>query len=289
LNLRCTGSGKPTVILESGATADSMTWFKVQSSVAAFTRVCAYDRAGFAFSDGGPLPRDVEAAASDLHALIRASHIATPAIFVGHSLGTNIVRRYADLHAGDVAALVLVDPPEQHVAEFAPEFIKADEAERVAGIAYMRNCERGAEQGKLDAPPPELDRCLRGPDPQFSAALNAAQHAAKVRPAFWKTMISIQETNGGYLERPVSPAEHHGSIPLLILAADSTNADAPPEYRKALDAAQAKTNRLIAATSSRSRIIPVAHSSHDIQMDQPDTVVDAIRETIRESSAGSRK
>ena len=281
LNLRCTGSGTPTVILESGAISDSMAWFKVQPDVARFARVCAYDRAGFGFSDAGPLPRNVDAATDDLYALIRAAHIATPVVLVGHSLGTNIVRRFADGHAAEVAALVLLDPPPQHVAEFAPAWIKEDAKERAEGIAYMRKCEQGAKKGLLDAPPPELDRCLRKPNPQFSATLNAAQHSTKSQVAFWRTLISVEETSGEFLEHPVSPKERHGAIPLLILVADSSNADAPPEVRKPLDAAQAKTNRLIAATSTRSEILAVAHSSHEVEMDRPDAVVDAIQKAIK--------
>ena len=39
LNLRCSGSGTPTVMLESGATTDSLTWFKVQPLLAHSTTV----------------------------------------------------------------------------------------------------------------------------------------------------------------------------------------------------------------------------------------------------------
>src|SRR5512142_1585716 len=70
LNLRCSGKGAPTVLLESGNNADSMAWYKVQPAIAAFARVCAYDRAGTGFSDGGPLPRNLDANAEDLSALI---------------------------------------------------------------------------------------------------------------------------------------------------------------------------------------------------------------------------
>ena len=73
LNLRCSGSGTPTVMLESGATTDSLTWFKVQPPLARATTVCSYDRAGYGFSDDGPRPRDIDADAADLHALIHAA------------------------------------------------------------------------------------------------------------------------------------------------------------------------------------------------------------------------
>src|SRR3954468_23710834 len=96
LNLRCSGSGAITVLLESGNNADSMAWFKVQPQTAKFARVCAYDRAGTGFSDGGLLPRSLDANASDLHALIQAAHLAVPLVLVGHSYGTNVIRRVAE-------------------------------------------------------------------------------------------------------------------------------------------------------------------------------------------------
>lgn len=120
LNLRCSGSGIPTVLLESGAIADSSAWFKVQPLLAAHARVCAYDRAGFGFSSEGPLPRDLDADVSDLHALIQRAGLATPLVMVGHSLGSNIVRQYANRYPADVGAMVLLDPPAQDIGRFAP-------------------------------------------------------------------------------------------------------------------------------------------------------------------------
>ena len=57
LHVDCRGAGSPTVVLESGAGDFSVVWGLVQPEVARFTRVCSYDRAGHAWSDGGPLPR----------------------------------------------------------------------------------------------------------------------------------------------------------------------------------------------------------------------------------------
>jgi pimeloyl-ACP methyl ester carboxylesterase len=268
------------VVLESGAMADSMAWAKVQPAVARATRVCAYDRAGLGFSDEGPLPRDLEADVADLHALLLAAKIATPAVLVGHSLGSNIVRRYAGRWPRDVAALVLVDPPPQHIAEFSPGYVAADDAARAQGLAFYRACEQGAEHGELDAPPPALQSCLRKADPSLGAALNAALHANKARPAFWRTAISVATSNATLFKQPVPSDEDHGDLPLIVLTADAAWTDAPPADRKALQQAQEATHRRIAATSTRSRRIHVAGASHDIQADHPDAVIAAIREAI---------
>jgi len=60
LNLYCTGRGVPTVVLEAGL-ADSLdTWRRVQPEIARFARACSYDRAGYGYSDPGPIPRTSE-------------------------------------------------------------------------------------------------------------------------------------------------------------------------------------------------------------------------------------
>lgn len=287
LNLRCSGKGAPTVMLEAGAVADSMTWFKVQPELAKMTSVCSYDRAGLGFSDEGPLPRDLDAEANDLHALIHAAGIKTPVVLVGHSRGTNIARRYADKYAADLSALILLDPPAQNVAAFAPEFAKADDEGSAQAITFMRQCAKAAEAGTLSTPTAELQRCLRGPNPQFSQKLNDAQHASKLRPAFWHTIISTYETNSLY-NAPVPPSEKHGALPLIVLTPDSAFDDAPPDARKALEAARAKTQQAIVATSTHGKRIDVAHSSHDVQIDRPDAVIEAVKQVTQSNGAAAR-
>ena len=60
LHIWCSGSGTPSVILETGLGGSSADWGFVQPEVARFTRVCSYDRAGMGYSDSGPSPRRSE-------------------------------------------------------------------------------------------------------------------------------------------------------------------------------------------------------------------------------------
>ena len=287
LNLRCSGEGSPVVMLESGATADSMAWYKVQPSIAKSTKVCAYDRAGFGFSDDGPLPRDLDADAKDLNALIHAAKIATPVVLVGHSLGTNIVRSYAGKYPSDAGAIVLVDPPPQRISDFSKDWVKTDNAMHENVIAFAKMCEKAASTGGLAKPAGDAAKCIRPPDPRYPDALNAAIHAQKEKPPFWHTLISEFETNMTIFEEPVSPKESHGATPLIVLVADGSFADAPPDGKSAMEAAQQKTNQRILATSTRSERRVVANSSHDMQFDQPDAIVTAVADAIRQ--AGPRK
>lgn len=286
LNLRCSGEGTPTVVLEAGFGADSMTWAMVQPLLAGHVRTCAYDRAGYGFSDAGPLPRDLEAETADLHALVHAAHLTTPVVLVGHSIGSNIARRYDQLHPEDVAALVLVEPPPQGLAETAPDYARQEAAMAPAMLQAYRACAQGAKDGKLTAPPPELQNCLRPPNPAWSDRLNAAVRANKSSPAFWQTILSASEAKIGMFDASVPGDETHGDKPLVIVTATDAYAGAEPAIREALQTAQARTHDALAATSAAGRRVSKAGTSHDIQRDAPQAVADAVLSVLSPTASG---
>ncbi|HVN83763.1 MAG TPA: alpha/beta hydrolase [Candidatus Binatia bacterium] len=113
LNIKCIGSGEPTIVLDAGRGDNLDIWFAVQPGIAGFTRVCAYDRAGYGKSDPGPLPRTSAQIVSELHALLTNSCLPGPYLFVGHSLGGLNIQLYARTYPQEVAGLVFVDgrPP----------------------------------------------------------------------------------------------------------------------------------------------------------------------------------
>jgi len=125
LYLECHGRGSPTVVLEAGGGDTSDVWSfappgsqqtPVQTAVARYTRVCAYDRPGTVSpsgrpsrSDPLPLPRSVAQIVGDLHALLGAAHVPGPYVLVGHSLGGLLSRLYAGTYPAQVAGFVSVD------------------------------------------------------------------------------------------------------------------------------------------------------------------------------------
>jgi pimeloyl-ACP methyl ester carboxylesterase len=116
LHIICMGQDSPTVITESGATGTSIEWSAwVQPEVAKATRVCAYERAGLGWSEGGPEPRDARQIVSEFHTLLANANIPGPYVLVGHSAGGHYARVYADRYPEEVAGMVLVDSshPEQ--------------------------------------------------------------------------------------------------------------------------------------------------------------------------------
>ena len=143
LYLECRGQGSPTVILESGAGGRADVWTRdlqepagtrtmVLPGVAAFTRVCAYDRPGTlternpSLDPDGPLffpsrsdpvlhPRTTQDRVNDLHALLGAAAIPGPYVLVGHSAGGLVVRLYASEYPDEVVGMVLLDSTHEDV------------------------------------------------------------------------------------------------------------------------------------------------------------------------------
>lgn len=282
LNLRCSGKGPQTVMLEAGSHADSTTWFRLQPLLATSARVCSYDRAGYGFSGAGPLPRNLDADVSDLRELVHRAGLKTPLVLAGHSLGSNIARRYAQRYPADIAGLVLIDPPAQDIAAFAPAWARSETAMNARRFDFIRLCEAGAEKHLLPSPLPELRSCVAGDDPIASDKVNAAMAACKYKPAFWRTLLSELQDNVVVFGQPVSPDEKHGSLPLIVLTAAGTYADAPKEVRRSLEAARDRTQAAIVATSTHGERVLVANTSHNIQVDQPEAVAKAVAKVLRE-------
>lgn len=110
LHLWCQGSGSPTVVLSAGAGDYSFDWEPVMEGLRGQVRVCSYDRAGFAWSGIGPVPRTMAQEAFEVRAALRRSGVEGPYVFVGHSVGGLVARVFAHEYPDEVAGLVLVDP-----------------------------------------------------------------------------------------------------------------------------------------------------------------------------------
>jgi pimeloyl-ACP methyl ester carboxylesterase len=260
LNIYCNGSGSPTVILEAGQSDDVSARAAVQPIVAAKTRVCSYDRAGFGFSDPNKRPDTAVNFADDLHRLLAVAEIEPPYVLVGHSLGGMYVRLYADLYPAEVAGMVLVVPAneEQRIAFTVIAEPQRTPAEWAAYLAdyygKRRECIAAAAAG-FTPDTPMYKQCVDEPDPHFSEAIN---NALRARRSF-------------------------GDLPLIVLAASSPRPRRKNETEAhfALSAkVQDSLYQQLVALSTRGRYKVVPNSTHQIQIDQPQAVSDAIFEVM---------
>ena len=291
LNLYCTGQGTPTVVLEGGWTTNTASWRKVQGPLAATTRVCSYDRAGYGFSDPGPQPRTAQAQADDLHALLKAAKIPGPYVLVAHSLGGLDTRLFVDQHRKEVAALVLVDPSSEHqtrrLGEVSAGAAKA-EAEFEDGV---RVCAQAVIDGKMTADLPQRPYCIDGPARSLPASVNAARRASQLTPAYQTAALSeLNSLDVASSDQVAKSRRAGGDLPVVVLTGENTQKS--PDLPEAEQAALAKVwwgmHEDVAKLSTRGEHRLVADTGHMIPSQNPKVVVDAVVGVVEQARKGAK-
>lgn len=287
LHLYCIGTGSPTVVLEAAAPGWSLYWSLVQPEVAKVTRVCAYDRAGLGWSERGPLPRTGQRMARELHRLLDRAGISGPYVMVGHSLGGLIVRLYRHEYPKDVVGMVLVDAGQElelHRPEFRT-FVNSGKAMfpliRAMTILGIPRLSLSFEQ---------LPPFLVKQEEKVPETIRPMLRAGWLRTSYATTLTD--EANA--LSDTLYQVQHSGSLddlPLVVLTAtgpvwwpDMPAEVNPAKFRKMWMELQHDLTTL----SSNSRQVLADHSSHFIQFDQPELVIDAIRQVITVTRQTSR-
>ena len=264
LYLECRGAGSPTVVLEAGYRSSARAWSEdfrqlgaprmmVLAGIAAFTRVCAYDRPGTVAllkddvrpsrSDPVAQPRTAPDAVADLHRLLRAAGIAGPYILTGHSLGGLFVRLYASIYAREVVGLILVD-------------------------AYSERLET-----------------LMTPK-QWTALVrfNVRSGSDTVEPiSGYGDLETLGYGKNNVVMRQAAATTPLGPMPLAVLA-HARPFDVPKDAEglssDALESVLRAANEDLAMLVPNARFFIAKISGHDIHQDQPKLVTEAIRQVV---------
>ena len=109
IHMEIMGHGTPTVIMENGAGDFSFIWNLVQPAIGKFTKAVSYDRAGYAWSEPGPMPRTGHQLCMELYTALQNAGIKGPYILVGQSFGGFLVRDFARYYPTEIAGMVLVE------------------------------------------------------------------------------------------------------------------------------------------------------------------------------------
>ena len=285
LHVRCSGEGTPAVIFDAALGASSLSWSLVQPAIARTTRACTYDRAGFGWSDAGPLPRTAGRIADELYELLRREGVPGPYVLVGHSFGGLVMRLLAARHADETAGLVLIEPaiPEEWVEPTGDQRVLIARGARLCGYgaaaarhglarvvsvlvslgalglarALVTIVSRGGlrrEDEGILAPvqklPPDARQVLRRmwTQPKFFEALGS-----QIENVCASADEVLRETSGTY-----------GDLPLVVMSSATAT-----ERRLRADLA-------LAGRSTRGRHVLAPDSGHWIPLDAPQAIVDAI-------------
>jgi len=274
LYLECRGHGSPTVILEAGALGRGDVWSRdklqpagartmVLPGVAAFTRVCAYDRPGtlrevdpklepngpqFEPSRSTPAhqPRTTRDKVNDLHALLTAANIPGPYVLVGHSAGGLISRLYASTYPDDVVGMVLIDTTPENVWLRFHEALAPAQWEKFEALTVKN-------QELLDAYP-EAEQWWTAPlaDDASTRQVREARARAPMRP-----------------------------MPLFILGHGIPFAAPFPGWpADRMEAIMSNLRNDLGTMTPDAKVVVAKQSGHDIHQDQPELVIAAIRHVV---------
>lgn len=255
LGYRCLGEGGPTVVIETGHGDSGSSWRRLLPRIAELTRVCLYSRAGLGTSDPPrPGPRTVEHVVEELHALLTNIGIEGPYVLVGHSLGGIHARAYAARFPDEIVGMVLVDTT-------------STISEKEAAL--------------MEALKPPLFK-------EFHAAWQQSQQSAERISDRRAYIVAV-----GELPRL-------GEIPLVVMGSGKKfdlsgwrarmpenarevyerNQEEIDSYIDSQRVAGSKRNRDQALLSTNGRYVEIEDAGHFIHRDQPDQVLEAIREVV---------
>jgi pimeloyl-ACP methyl ester carboxylesterase len=286
LHLLESGTGHSSVILEAGIAASCLNWTSLQADLALSMRVCSYDRAGLGWSDPAKSPRTISNAVDELHALLTAAQVPPPFILTGHSFGGLLVRCYAAKYPAQVAGLVLLDPladsewltPSEAqgktlkrgamlslrgaaLARFG--VVRFGLATLASGLQFIpKLVARAASSGTGESAISRLVREVQKMPPETWPLVQAHW----CQPKSFLTMANYLESLPASASQASTLGRPPAHIPITILSASNSTA------------AQLAERDALARHSLHGKHIIASKSGHWVHFDQPELVLQAIRE-----------
>jgi pimeloyl-ACP methyl ester carboxylesterase len=250
LRYYCQGIGSPTVIIEQGGGISletvfswkrSVGWAALAPKIASLTRVCVYDRVGLGRSSKAERPRTSFDVAAELHALLARERIAPPYVLAGQSLGGMNALAFANRYRDEVIGLVLIDSSHPQ------------QLQRINAVLPPR------QDGE-----PEVLRSFRdGPD---------------------RTAMGGEWFDFGKNGEQFTSNMSIGNIPLIVLTAapqpPSGESPLPRDWQIAIEPVHQQLQRELAKVSTHSKHIVARKAGHNIQIDEPELVLDAITSLV---------
>ena len=288
LALHCSGTGSPTVVFESPSGGAGWDWWRVQPKVAAKTRACTYDRAGYGFSDPSPRAADAVDAVDDLHALLKAAAMAPPYVLVGNSFGGGVAQLFAWTHPQEVQGLVLVEPMHED------ELLRPDALThgQISGaeketLEFGDGCAAQAAKG-FDPKSDTYDDCVGDPDRSLPPEVAAVDLTMRLTPAWWRVRQAERIALATDREQLRAARKPFGDVPVIVLVRGVSPYRIPgkpqSDTNKAVESANLELLTAVARSSTKSEVRVVAGAGHVIQETHPDAVATAVDDVLAKIS-----
>ncbi|MCL1911140.1 MAG: alpha/beta hydrolase [Leptospirales bacterium] len=277
---RVTGAGKPIVIFEGDAGSSSAEWRHIQDALPDGCTKLIYDRAGYGWSDIGIYPRTPERVASELGSLLEAKGLSGgPFVLVGQGLGAFYLQLFASKYKSKIKAMIFSEPYSASYYIFKKEMDPVvyknllDRAPAMKMAGFMSSL--GIVRYFNAVPYKGLPADLRNP-----VVENYSQK---------KTFAAmLSEYKNAPLRESDAPPPVLPRVPITVIHHSVEN------YRKELTSFYLSYNdlerievlwmnmlRTITDQSPRSRIIFAKNSTGNINIEEPDIIIDAVSRAVK--------
>ncbi len=283
------GTGEATVVFEAGIAATNLNWCHVQEKVSRFASTASYDRGGLGWSSPSRTVRTPSNIAAELHELLRHAGLKAPYILVGHSFGGLVMRRFALLYPEEVTSIVLVDP--MRCEEWPP-----------LDPAKQASVDRGVKLSSFAIPIARLGLARLAVTSLLCRSGRIADKLAGAAGDGGKHVLGRIKGEVSKMPREVWPViAAHWSRPSYYAGMRSHVAAVPDTVREMQDAEPIRGIPVTLLTPGKSsplsneclqRIgdtvtqIIAPESAHWIHLDEPELVIQAIREMVTASPEG---
>lgn len=261
MHINCIGNKSPSIILDSGAGGFSLEWENIQKKLSQYVRVCAYDRAGYGWSEMGLLPRTTKRIANELHTLLKNAGIHGPFILVGHSFGGFTAQYYARRFHDEIVGIVLIDSSHEEQVLRLPE----------NGKDVVR---RSLHQDRSNMVTRSV---LNEHFPKENAAI------AQQLMARWSSLLTWREEMANYALSSRQLRDIHNEplpeVPLVVLTRGK-RVWPETEYGDAMEASWKELQDELIYLNHNATHVIAENSGHSIHLDEPDLVVDAIHDVL---------
>lgn len=252
LHIYCEGNGSgPVVILDSGIGGFSLEWVPVQRLLSRQVRVCAYDRAGYGWSDPGPSPRTTDQIVEELHTLLQEAGVSPPYVLVGHSFGGYNMQYFAKVYPQETAGLILVDSSHPEQVDRLPEIPAVREKSRTREfVTYYQG------QSTLILYPEDV-----------RSKVMRILSLRKMYQTYRRESVNFAVSGGQVIAAGPLP-----EVPLVVITRGKRVWPDDP-YGQMLESIWQEMQKEMAGLSPEGMQIIAANSGHLIQLEQPDVVV----------------
>jgi pimeloyl-ACP methyl ester carboxylesterase len=281
------GSGGPAVLFEAGIAATNLNWHHIQEKVSSFTATASYDRSGLGWSSPCRSLRTPGNISTELHMMLEQAGIKPPYILVGHSFGGLVMWRYAARYPEDVAGVVLVDP--MRCEEWPP-----------LNPEKQFMIERGKKLSRYAIPIARFGLARLAVTSLLCRSGRLSRHLADARGIGGRHVLKRLTEEVGKMPREVWPIiAAHWSRPGYYAGMQHHVAAVPDTVCEMKDVEPIRDIPVLVLTPGKStplsaqclakignnvRQLIATESAHWIHLDEPELVVNSIREMVTATS-----